>query len=138
MRSLAKLSVLAAAAAVLAAPSAGATPRPHGLQLLFNGKHVPLVPILGGSDNYAVIHQHTMFVQVKWTGEARGSGYFVRIATDEPQEKVWASCFRGTSCQIPLPIPLPLDVETSWYVEVVTAASHKVVVGYKYCLVRYT
>jgi hypothetical protein len=31
-----------------------------------------------------------------------------------------------------------LDVETSWYLEVVSAIGHKVVVGHKYGLVRYT
>jgi hypothetical protein len=76
-------------------------------------------------------------VEVRWTGDLKGSGAFIRVSTSEPKDKVFATCTVGTRCKIPRAVPLPLDVETSWQVELVTTSGHKVLAGYKYCLVRY-
>jgi hypothetical protein len=127
------------AALVLAVPLAApaAAPRPHHLQFFVNGKQVPIVPIVGGPDDYAQLHSKQMDVAARWTGDAHGSGTFIRISTSEPDEKVYANCFAGTSCGIPHTLPFALDVETSWYVQLVSTKGHKVLAGYKYCLVRY-
>jgi hypothetical protein len=125
-------------ALVSAFGAGGASTRPHALKLYVNGQYVQLVPIVGGSDDYAQLHATTMYVQAKWLGDAAGSGYFVRLSTDEPKTRVYAICATGTTCQTPKPVPLGIDLETSWHVEVVSAKTKKVVAGYKYCLVRYS
>lgn len=125
------------AACLLAPVASGAGARPHHFTLFVNGKQVPIVPIVGGSDDYAQLHSKSMLIETRWTGNTAGSGTFVRVSTSEPDEKVYASCFSGTSCKIPAAVPLGIDIETSWYVELVTTKGHKVLAGYKYCLVRY-
>jgi hypothetical protein len=125
-------------ALVSAFGAGGASTRPHALKLYVNGRHVAIVPIIGGSDDYAQLHSNAMFVQARWTGDAAGSGYFVRLSTDEPKTKVYAICAAGTVCQTAKPVPLGIDIETSWHIEVVSNKTKQVVAGYKYCLVRYS
>ncbi len=131
-------SLAAAALAIAASPGDATTAdtKPRRLVLMFNGKKVPLQPIVGGEDEYAPFRGSTMVVSAKWTGSATGSGYFVRISTREPIVKTYASCFRGTSCRVPGVIHLPARIYSSWHIEVVTTKGQKVVAGYQYCFQR--
>jgi hypothetical protein len=142
MRGVGRAGAALLAGACLALVSAfgagGASTRPHALRLYVNGQYVQIVPIVGGSDDYAQLHAKTMLLEARWVGDAGGSGYYVRLSTDEPKTKVYATCTSGTSCKTPSPVPLGIDLETSWYIQIISTKGNKVVSGYKYCLVRYS
>ena len=113
--------------------------RPHAPPLYVNGKHVPIVPIVGGSDDYAQLHAKTMLVEARWAGDAHGSGY-LRAPLDRRAEREGLRDLRRRHelQRSRTPVPLGIDIETSWYVQIVSTKGHKVVAGYKYCLVRYS
>ena len=104
--------------------------------LIINGKSVPLVPIIGGPDDYVNFKQSTMVVSARWTGSATGSGYFVRISTREPDVKTYAICRTGTRCRVPGVVHVPTPVYSQWRIEVLTTKGHKVVAGYQFCYSR--
>ena len=141
LRRIPAAALIGAAACLAVAPAAApsgtaaGTTRPHAITLFIDGNKQRLVPIVGGSDNYFDFRQPWMIVEAKWAGEARGSGYFIRISTTEPQKKVYAACFSGTRCLVPGKVPVLIDEEMSWSVEVVKSATHEVVWGSKVCLV---
>ncbi len=110
-----------------------APPRPHALELLVNGKSMPVIPLDGG-DEYIDIPAGKLQVEAQWTTDARDTGYVVVISTAEPQDRVYARCSTGTSCLVPVKVPILVDQEVSWVVEVLTTRGGKVVTGGRVCL----
>jgi hypothetical protein len=107
--------------------------RPKSLKLLFNGKSLPTEPLVGGADNYRDIPAGKTRIEARWTNDARG--YDVVISMIEPAAKIYASCAAGTSCLVPQRVTILVDQETSWSVRLLRKGSHKLVTGFKVCLV---
>jgi hypothetical protein len=108
--------------------------RPHALKFLINGKRLPIVPIVGGPDDYAAFHARAMKVEARWATDADGTGYHVVISTAEPAEKNYATCSTGTSCRVAKAVPIGAGDEVSWNVKVVRTRDKQPVAGYKVCL----
>ncbi len=107
--------------------------RPHALKLLLNGKRWPL-ELLSGPDNYVGIPSGKLRVEARWQTDARGTGYYVQIATGEPLVRELARCSRGTSCVVPKTVPITKSQELTFTVKVVKTRGNKVVAGYRACL----
>jgi hypothetical protein len=108
--------------------------RPHALEFLINGKRFPIVPIVGGPDDYAAFRARTMKAEARWTTDAGGTGYQVVISTAEPDEQNYATCSTGTSCRVAQGVPIAVGHEFSWNVKVVRTSDSRTVAGYKVCL----
>jgi hypothetical protein len=102
---------------------------------LFNGKRLPITPLMGGTDNYVNIRTGRLRVEARWTTNARGTGYRVQISTTEPQARDYASCSTGTSCLVGIRVPIVVGQEMSWSVKILKTRTNKVVAGFKVCLV---
>jgi len=124
-------ALLALAPAVLANRAAD---RPHDFTMLLNGKKAPLEDRFG-PDNYTEMRDGKKVLVATWKTDAAGTGTFVRISTTESRHQVYASCFRGTTCRVAVKIPVVPKQEMSFALELVTTKDHKVIEGYKVCLV---
>src|SRR5262249_10766121 len=74
-----------------------APPGPQATGLSVNGKAPPKTPM--GADDYSDFPAGPMSVEAKWKTDAGPTGYYVKISTDD---KVYARCFTGTSCRVPV------------------------------------
>ena len=72
-----------------------------------------------------------MQVEAKWTTDASGTGYYVKISADN---RVYARCSTGTSCRVPGKVPLADNRLMTWTVELLTTKGNKVAGGFKVCL----
>jgi hypothetical protein len=121
-----------------AAPSRGeasrALVRPHALKLLINGRQLPITPFQG-PDRYTPISTGKLRVEARWTGEARGSGYYVHVYTTEPAIRNFRTCFAGTSCLVRQSVPISAGEEMSWTVKIERLKDHALVSGFMVCLV---
>jgi len=108
--------------------------QPHALKLLFNGQNLPTTPLDGSADNYDDLTAGSLRVEARWTGDARGSGYYVLISTTEPVARDYVRCSTGTSCLVPGKVQLLANQEMSWSVKLLTVRGNKVVAGFKVCL----
>jgi hypothetical protein len=109
-------------------------PAPSGLKLLFNGRALPVVPLVGGGDNYHDFAAGKLDVEARWTGDVKPAGYYVVISMLEPSERDYAVCTSGTSCVVPVKVPLLVNQEMSWSVRMLTRKGGKLVSGFRVCL----
>jgi hypothetical protein len=103
--------------------------RPEAITLFVNGKTPKTTPL--SQDNYSDFPAGAMRVEAKWTTDARGTGYYVRISDDAG---ISATCSAGTSCRIPKAVPLAVGQEDSWTLELLTKRGNKIAGGFKVCL----
>jgi hypothetical protein len=110
-----------------------APPQPHALELLINGKSMP-IQSFDGDDEYIPIRAGKLRLEGRWTTDARGTGYQVAISADEPDNHVYARCSTGTSCVVPVEVPIRVDQELTWEIKVLTKRGGKLVAGGRVCL----
>lgn len=106
-----------------------APPRPESIKLLVNGKTPPSLPL--NADHYSDFPAGPMQVEAKWTTDARGPGYYVKISDDFA---VTARCSVGTSGRVPKKVPLKVGQGDSWVLQLMTAQGDKVAGGFKTCV----
>jgi hypothetical protein len=128
------------AAVFLAAPaqSARSSATPHALQLLINGKQLPITPFTG-PDHYNPITASKLSVVAKWKTNLQGTGLKVVISTTEPNVRTWRTCSTGTSCSVPGQVPILNGEQMSWIVRIMEIKHHyvKVLSGFMVCLARH-
>ncbi len=107
--------------------------RPHALKLLINGKRWPLES-LTGADNYVGIPAGKLRVEARWTSDARGTGYYVKISMGEPLARELVRCTRGTTCVVPTRVPIKVNQEVTFTVKVLKTRGDRVVAGFRACL----
>ena len=78
-----------------------APPRPQAIKLFVNGETPPTTPLT--DDDYSKFPAGPLQVEAKWTTDASGTGYYVKISADN---RVYARCSTGTSCRVPGKVPL--------------------------------
>jgi hypothetical protein len=111
-----------------------APPRPQEIELLINGKRQKITPLTGG-DDYVGTPVGKLKAVARWATDARGTGYYVVLATTQPKKQTHATCRTGTTCSAPQAMPIGVDEEMTWEVRVVTVKGDRVVDGAKVCLV---
>jgi hypothetical protein len=104
-------------------------PRPEAIKLFVNGTTPRTVPLDG--ESYVDFPPGPLQVEAKWTTDAGGTGYYVKIS-DEDRE--YARCSTGTSCLVQSKIPLKAAQELELTLELRTTKGDKVVGGFKVCL----
>ena len=109
-------------------------PRPQDIEVLVNGKKMPLTELKAG-DIYIDVPAGKIEVEARWTNDIRDSGHYVVVATSAPKERVYATCRTGTSCPVPAKVPLVVDQEMSWQVRVMTTLGDKLADGKQVCLI---
>ena len=129
------------ASVFLAAPahSAAVSAQPHALQLLINGKQLPITPF-AGPDRYNPITAGKLSVVAKWKTKLQGTGLKVVISTTEPIVRTWRTCSTGTSCVVPSQVAILNGEQMSWIVRLMEVKRHyvKILSGFMVCLARHT
>jgi len=133
------VATLCGASALLAAPahSAAVSAKPHGLELLMNGKKLPITA-LGGPDRYNAINAGHLRVQAKWHSSLTGTPYRVQIQTTEPTVRTWRTCSTGRSCRLKHKVRMLAGEQMSWTVRLVMKKRHflKVLSAFMVCLTK--
>jgi hypothetical protein len=106
-----------------------APPRPEAIKLFVNGKAPPTAPLDG--DLYTKFPAGPLRVEAKWAGDARGTGYYVKISQGA---KAYARCSTGTSCRVPGTVPLGTKDLMEWKVELLTTKGDRLAGGFRVCL----
>jgi hypothetical protein len=83
------------------------------------------------ADHYSDFPAGPMQVEVRWTTDARGTGYYIKISDDFG---VSVRCSVGTSCRVPRKVPLAVRQEDSWVLQLMTTQGDKVAGGFKTCV----
>jgi len=134
------LPVLAAMGLALAAlaPASGvgatraSAAKPTNLRIVINGTTLSAAQTRTGSDEYLSVRAGRLTVGARWTGNVRGSGYYILIADSGSTDK--RRCRTGTTCTVVSTKGVKKAQEMTWSIQVIRSSTGVMVSQKVVCL----